>query len=413
MHQLYDSPDPGADWTRIQPVLDEAIDSLPDEDREAVLLRFFKDLDFRSVGSALGVSDDAAQKRVSRALERLRGFFDRHGVKVSATSLAAALTGNAVQAAPVGFVVSLAAAAQGVAALSATATTVKHALVMTTLQKSRIVGTVLVSTAVGLGVYQGSRTAAPVAPPSLAAPLAAEAKPKKSGPGQMEQLSARIASLTNALQQAQAGKEQAIAERDEALRAAFIYKELAARKEDEGAQNEAPPPTHRHCMQGMGQIMMKWALLKQTDPSALSEAEQLALSEERMKVSIELLKLVWAAKAHGMMSDDPTAEVNRNQPDSTVCFLCGALDLDQAQFTQVYALVNRFNTQALPLIPEGEEINRERMVIVKQRRAVLDKQLEPLLTPDQMALFKTMQNDLHIINPYDGSVRLGYTMSGN
>src|SRR5689334_13280026 len=98
------------DWAHIQPVLDEAIDSLADADREALLLRFFKNLDFRAVGSALGVNDDTAQKRVSRALERLRGFFARRGITVSIAALAAVLSSKAVQAAPVGFAVSLAAA---------------------------------------------------------------------------------------------------------------------------------------------------------------------------------------------------------------------------------------------------------------------------------------------------------------
>ncbi len=49
------------------------------------------------------------------------------------------------------------------------------------------------------------------------------------------------------------------------------------------------------------------------------------------------------------------------------------------------------------------------MVIVKQRRAELDKQIEPLLTPDQLVTFKAIQSSLHIIDPYDGSVTLGYT----
>ena len=47
---------------------------LNERDRDALLLRFFKNQDFRAVGSALGVSNDAAQKRVARALEKLRGY---------------------------------------------------------------------------------------------------------------------------------------------------------------------------------------------------------------------------------------------------------------------------------------------------------------------------------------------------
>src|SRR5262249_22160088 len=107
MHHLADANDPGPDWTNIQSVLDEAIDQLADDDREALLLRFFKNYDFRAVGRALGVSDDTAQKRVSRALERLRVFLVQRGVTVSAGALAVVLADHAVEAAPAGFAVSL------------------------------------------------------------------------------------------------------------------------------------------------------------------------------------------------------------------------------------------------------------------------------------------------------------------
>ena len=52
------------------------------------MLRFFERRDFRSVGAALGISDDAAQKRVSRALEKLREMLANRGVTLT---LAAAL----------------------------------------------------------------------------------------------------------------------------------------------------------------------------------------------------------------------------------------------------------------------------------------------------------------------------------
>ena len=41
MQQLTGHHDDNTDWTHIQPVLDEAIDSLADADREALLPRFF------------------------------------------------------------------------------------------------------------------------------------------------------------------------------------------------------------------------------------------------------------------------------------------------------------------------------------------------------------------------------------
>jgi DNA-directed RNA polymerase specialized sigma subunit len=60
------------DWDLIRPMLDQVMDDLNDEDREALLLRFFKDRDFRSIGASLGISDDAAQKRIRAHIVRER-----------------------------------------------------------------------------------------------------------------------------------------------------------------------------------------------------------------------------------------------------------------------------------------------------------------------------------------------------
>jgi len=50
------------DWTHIEPILDEAMHALEDEDRAAVLLRYFENKSLREVGEALGASENAAQK---------------------------------------------------------------------------------------------------------------------------------------------------------------------------------------------------------------------------------------------------------------------------------------------------------------------------------------------------------------
>ena len=65
-----------SDWTHIAPLIDEAMQALDDTDRAAVLLRYFENKSLREVGAALGTSDDAAQKRVSRAVEKgeTKGF---------------------------------------------------------------------------------------------------------------------------------------------------------------------------------------------------------------------------------------------------------------------------------------------------------------------------------------------------
>jgi RNA polymerase sigma factor (sigma-70 family) len=89
---------------RVTPVLDEAINELAAEDRSAILLRFFEQRDFRSIGQALGSNEDAAQKRVSRALEKLQLLLKERGVAFSTAALGTLLTSSAVNAAPVGLV---------------------------------------------------------------------------------------------------------------------------------------------------------------------------------------------------------------------------------------------------------------------------------------------------------------------
>src|SRR6266516_6605460 len=111
MENLDSIPDTTPDWERLRPVLDEAMSELSEPDYDALLMRFFNNQDLRSVGVALGVSDDAAQKRVSRALDRLRDLLSQRGIKTSATALSIILSANAVQAAPAGLAVTISSAA--------------------------------------------------------------------------------------------------------------------------------------------------------------------------------------------------------------------------------------------------------------------------------------------------------------
>jgi RNA polymerase sigma factor (sigma-70 family) len=84
---------PAADWQRIQPVLDEALAALSTTDRETLLLRFYRSLSVREVGSALGIATDAAQKRLDRATEKLRQQLARRGCQVGG-SLGAIMIGG-------------------------------------------------------------------------------------------------------------------------------------------------------------------------------------------------------------------------------------------------------------------------------------------------------------------------------
>ena len=70
-----------AAWNEVRPVLDAAMGGLSRVDRDALVLRFFKGLELRTVGEELGLSEEAARKRIVRALDRLRDILARKGVK--------------------------------------------------------------------------------------------------------------------------------------------------------------------------------------------------------------------------------------------------------------------------------------------------------------------------------------------
>src|ERR1043166_726375 len=137
------------DWNQIEPLLDDALDLLDETDRAAILLRYFENKSLREVGRTLGASDDAAQKRVSRAVERLREFFVKRGVTVAASGLVLVISANSIQAAPVGLTVTISAAVAltGGAITTTAMAGATNAMAMTALQKSVLLAALLTAAA--------------------------------------------------------------------------------------------------------------------------------------------------------------------------------------------------------------------------------------------------------------------------
>jgi RNA polymerase sigma factor (sigma-70 family) len=129
--------EPDAVWERIAPHLDAALGELSEADRDALLLRYFERKSAREMAQTLGTSEDAAQKRVSRAVERLRECLAKRGITIGASGLGVVLSANAVQAAPVGLsgTVSTAAALAGAAIQTSTTIAAAKAVAMTTMHK--------------------------------------------------------------------------------------------------------------------------------------------------------------------------------------------------------------------------------------------------------------------------------------
>jgi RNA polymerase sigma factor (sigma-70 family) len=153
MNTLQD--DSGANWREVAPILDEAITQLGSEDRTAILLRFFEQRDFRSVGEALGSDEDAARMRVNRALEKLHSLLKHRGVSLSVAALGTALTTEAVTAAPAGFAASVAGTALAGAAAGGgiTATTIATSTTMNWINAKAIAAVVASALIAGTTTY--------------------------------------------------------------------------------------------------------------------------------------------------------------------------------------------------------------------------------------------------------------------
>jgi RNA polymerase sigma factor (sigma-70 family) len=130
MHALADSTN--SDRMKLTRELDDAINRLSAEDRTAIVLRFFERRDFRSIGEALRTNEDAARKRVNRALEKLHSLLSHQAASISTAALAALLMEQAVAAAPAALATSLPdIALAGAAATGGTAFTFLKLVAMT------------------------------------------------------------------------------------------------------------------------------------------------------------------------------------------------------------------------------------------------------------------------------------------
>jgi len=141
------------DWAGIEPLLDEALDKLNEVDRSAILLRFFEDKSLREVGQMLGTSEEAARKRVNRAVDQLRNCMSARGVVVSSAGLAAVLAANAVQAAPIGLGPSICTNALLGGVHASKTVTIAKVIAMTTIQKTLLTATIA-ALAVGAGIHE-------------------------------------------------------------------------------------------------------------------------------------------------------------------------------------------------------------------------------------------------------------------
>jgi RNA polymerase sigma factor (sigma-70 family) len=135
-------------WEQISPLLDDAMGRLGEKDRNAIVLRFFENRTPQGVATALKLNEVTARKRVSRALEKLRTFFAKRGVILTAANIAETISGNSVQAAPAALANSATAVAiaKGAVAGVPTLALVKTTLHIMTMKTKTVVATAIIGT---------------------------------------------------------------------------------------------------------------------------------------------------------------------------------------------------------------------------------------------------------------------------
>jgi hypothetical protein len=143
-----------APWEQLRPVLDEAMDELAPQDREAVLLRFFEGRPFAAVASVMRVSEDAARKRVDRALAKLEALLSRRGITSTGSALAVLLANQTSIAAPASVAASITAAALSATGASVGTAGVAGIFIMSTTKAVTGISAAVALIAIGSAVYQ-------------------------------------------------------------------------------------------------------------------------------------------------------------------------------------------------------------------------------------------------------------------
>jgi RNA polymerase sigma factor (sigma-70 family) len=156
-------------WEYIGFGLEEAMHTLSLAEQNLIVMRFFEEQSWREVGNALALSEDTVQRRVGRALEKLRAYFTRRGVAMSASVLGLAIAANAVSAAPAGLAstVTTASLAKATGAGSSTLLTAIKTILTKKTTYAILTAAIVAAVSIPLILAKAGPTNAPVTADSL------------------------------------------------------------------------------------------------------------------------------------------------------------------------------------------------------------------------------------------------------
>ncbi len=100
MCSIHSDPTDESQWHELAPLLDDAVDSLPEQERLVIVLRYLQGKTMSDVALAFGISEAAAKMRVSRAVEKLRQLLAKQSIKVGSLALSSWLAERSSEAVP-------------------------------------------------------------------------------------------------------------------------------------------------------------------------------------------------------------------------------------------------------------------------------------------------------------------------
>jgi len=380
---------PDASWEEIAPHLDAALGELSEPDRDAVLLRYFENKSAAEIATRLGTSAEAAQKRVSRGVERLREIFAKRGVSVGAGGLVVVISTNAVQAAPGGLALAISAVAISASTISTSTAIATQPFLMTALQKTLITATI--AAVAGTAIYQTAQNHRLREQIDTLRQTALESSSHSNDLAslqkQIEQLSQQNAALTTRLAQADANSTRLGAAKQQAERNATLYRQVADQATAKSTSSTNDYPTQRHVFVGFGKLVRQMADLNNQDQSQFTAEEK--ATNNQMKASL-LRDFMSLASLAGQYEDNEKTSGNSASTDSAdsaadtmTCLLYGAIGLSEQQYGDIYNVLQKYQRQAAEQNLFGDAAGPDATSALKQMNDEARKQIEPLLTGDQ------------------------------
>jgi RNA polymerase sigma factor (sigma-70 family) len=379
------SPEPTESADAVRPLLDEMLARLPNRDREAVLARYFDGKSFLQVALAVGTTEEAAKKRVQRALEKLRGMLASRGIDTSAVALAATLETARAQALPAG----LSAAAVGSVALKGVAgTATLSPLTRSTLELmkwTKIKIAAAAGVAVLLGIGMANRFHHRFLPVSVAGTAAVKDPAVPGSVAALQEEADRLrtenSQLAVVLATAKARQAQLVSATQAADRATRESRAVAA----SNFSSTNGPPTMRDAFVSVGRLTR----LSSLNATNLSSEARKALTDAATQESLRLMQ----AAAEFPDMDDYSPSSAEEAADLQTCWLHGMLDLSPEQFTAVREALVKYEKQVmqenpqqkLKLLPDldkwGTALDDIRRLLSEQQNEQLNLSLRKIVGP--------------------------------